>query len=1033
MQHASFSQLAFADEQIVIEQLILRARFSDEERQRIASLATSLVMNAREKDEGGIDAFMSQYGLSTNEGVVLMCLAEALLRIPDADTADAFITDKLAEQNWASHLGQSDSLFVNASTWGLMLTGKIVAMGKAKNDELSGTLKRLFARSSEPVIRKAMKTAMRIIGRQFVLGRTIQEALKFAAAGEPKGYRYSFDMLGEAAMTMKDARRYATSYMNAILAISTHAQGQGDIFSAPSISVKLSALHPRYEARQEKRVFTELYPTLLELAEAAKTGGIGFTVDAEESERLDLSLKLFERLAQEPALRDWNGLGLAVQAYGKRSGLVIETLIALAETAGRIIPLRLVKGAYWDTEIKHGQENGYTDYPVFTRKAGTDTSYLACAKLMLSRRDVLYPQFATHNAHTVAAINIMAGAQKGYEYQRLHGMGEALYSGVVPKDRLGIPCRIYAPVGTHEDLLAYLVRRLLENGANTSFVNQLADSATPIAGIIADPVEALANETIKRHPRIPLPKDIFMPERLNSPGLALWDEDIWRDTLQAVKAELKTPTHAVPLGNGVKGGETLNINAPHDRRIIVGTVQQATANDVASAIQGAAKAQHSWDALKGKKRNQILSKVADLFIDHKARLLGLLVMEAGKTLDNAVADWREAIDFLRYYGAKAEEQFEGAIDLRGPTGEKNEMSLHGRGVFACIAPWNFPLAIFTGQIAAALAAGNTVAAKPAEQTPLVAYEAIKLFHEAGVPKDALAFLPGPGETVGAALVAHKEIMGVAFTGSNATASLIQRSLADRSGVIVPLIAETGGLNALVVDSTALIEAAVRDTVRSSFDSAGQRCSALRIVYVQDDIADKFIEMLKGAMDELCVNDPMDYATDIGPVIDEEAASKLEQHKIKMRQSAKVIKELTLSDDCANGTFVAPAAYELSNPDDLSEEIFGPILHVSRWKAGQLKQVCNHINKAGFGLTLGLHTRIEQTIRDVKTYARVGNMYVNRNQIGAVVGVQPFGGEGLSGTGPKAGGPHYLYRFAVERVVSTDITAAGGNATLLNLS
>ncbi|MES2906563.1 MAG: bifunctional proline dehydrogenase/L-glutamate gamma-semialdehyde dehydrogenase PutA [Pseudomonadota bacterium] len=1030
---ASLSSYTFADENALAQTLIERARFSDDERRRIRALAIQLVEGARQKEEGGIDAFMSEYGLSTDEGVVLMCLAEALLRIPDSSTADAFIADKLADRDWASHAGQSDSLFVNASTWGLMLTGKIVTIGKDKDGDFGGTLKRLFSRSSEPVIRKAMKTAMRIIGRQFVLGRTIKEALHRAADDEANGYRFSFDMLGEAALTQHDADRYMQSYANAISAISAHAEGQGDIFSAPSISIKLSALHPRYDVRQEQRVFAELYPRIVELAQAAKTGGIGLTIDAEEAERLDLSLRLFEKLSQDKALENWNGLGLAVQAYSKRGYAVIENLIAMAEREKRILPLRLVKGAYWDTEVKRAQEGGYPDYPVFTRKIGTDTSYLACARLMLSRRDVLYPQFATHNAHTVAAIRAMAGNENVYEFQRLHGMGQALYANVVPKDKLSTPCRIYAPVGTHEDLLAYLVRRLLENGANTSFVNRLADNDAPMDDIIADPVAQLDAATLKRHPHIPMPKNIFQSERENSPGLPLWDEEVWRSTVAEIQAALKSPVEAKPLVKNLRGAGKVSINAPHDHRIIVGSALLAAEEDVDTALDAAVAAQPEWDALGGVKRGAILRKCADLFVEHKAKLLGLIVMEAGKTLDNAVADWREAIDFLRYYAARAEEEFEKPVELKGPTGERNELSLHGRGVFACISPWNFPLAIFTGQVSAALAAGNAAIAKPAEQTPLVAYEVVKLMHQAGVPQDVLSFLPGDGETIGAALVKDPRTAGVVFTGSNATAALIQRTLAAREGAIVPLIAETGGLNAMIIDSTALIEAAVKDTLRSAFDSAGQRCSALRVVYVQEDIADKYIEMLTGAMEELSIGDPMDYTTDIGPVIDREAKDRLDAHKQKMSGSAKVLRELDLPQDCFYGTYVAPAAYELKSPDDLKEEVFGPILHLNRWKAGTLKEVCENINAAGYGLTLGLHTRIEATAREVQKYAKVGNMYVNRNQIGAVVGVQPFGGEGLSGTGPKAGGPHYLHRFAVERVVSTDITASGGNATLLNMT
>jgi RHH-type proline utilization regulon transcriptional repressor/proline dehydrogenase/delta 1-pyrroline-5-carboxylate dehydrogenase len=778
--HPALSDLTFADENTFAVTLIDAARLSDIERGRIATAATELVKGARARDEGGIDAFMAEYGLSTNEGVVLMCLAEALLRIPDAETADAFISDKLGNQNWKSHLGQSDSLFVNASTWGLMLTGKILTLGRNEDEDLGATLKRLIARSSEPVIRSAMRTAMRIMGKQFVLGRTIEEALQNAAEDEALGYRFSFDMLGEAAVTQTDAERSYNSYRHAIAAISDHAQGQGDVFSAPSISVKLSALHPRYEAKQEARVFAELYPRLVELSEQAKAGGVGLTLDAEEADRLALMVKLFDRLAREPSLRDWSGLGLAVQAYGKRATAVIENLIGLAEHTGRVLPVRLVKGAYWDTEIKRAQEGGYDDYPVFTRKITTDTSYLACATRLLERRDVIYPQFATHNAHTIATIHTLAANANAYEFQRLHGMGEALYKGVITQDTLATPCRIYAPVGTHEDLLAYLVRRLLENGANTSFVNRLADNEAPIAEIIADPVQELTKTEPKRHLRIPLPKDIFQPERENSPGIALWEESERNDMVRAMKAEQGTAVEAVPLiTGGAKGAESHAVTAPHDRRITLGSVLYASEADVETALARAHKAQPEWDALGGAARAEILDKAAALFNENKARLLNLLVMEGGKTQENAVADWREAIDFLHYYAARAREEFGQPLKLPGPTGERNEMYLHGRGTFACISPWNFPLAIFTGQVSAALAAGNAVAAKPADPTPLIAYEAVKLMHKAGVPVEVLSLLPGRGKTVGAKLITDLRISGVAFTGSNVTAAHIQQELAKR--------------------------------------------------------------------------------------------------------------------------------------------------------------------------------------------------------------------------------------------------------------
>jgi RHH-type proline utilization regulon transcriptional repressor/proline dehydrogenase/delta 1-pyrroline-5-carboxylate dehydrogenase len=1022
----------FADEAAAVEALIPLARLSADEARRTDALARRLVQAARagRDQHGGVDAFMAEYALSTEEGVALMCLAEALLRIPDADTADRFIADKIGAAHWERHLGASSSLFVNASTWGLMLTGKLVQLGRAEEPKLGGVLKRLVARAGEPVVRQAMKSAMRVMGKQFVLGRTIEEALSLAKAEEARGARFSYDMLGEAAMTAADAARYLEAYRHAVRQVSAAARG-GDVFAQPSVSVKLSALHPRYEPRQAARVFAELLPRVLALAEAAKSGGIGLTIDAEEAERLDLSLDLFARLAAAPSLAGWDGLGLAVQAYGKRALGLADWLADLAVRTGRKLPVRLVKGAYWDSEIKRAQEGGLEGYPVFTRKAATDASYLACARKLLGARDVIYPQFATHNAHTVAAVHAMAGNAAGYEFQRLHGMGQALYEAVSPPDKLGIPCRVYAPVGGHEDLLAYLVRRLLENGANTSFVNRLADDEAPLSDIVADPVEKIAATEPKAHPRIPLPIDLYRPERANSRGLALWDERARRDLMRDVEAEFARPTTAAPLVSGKpRAGAPKPVTSPHDRGLTLGSVVEADAAAVDAALAAAVEAQPAWDARGGPARAAILVKAADLFEARRARLLGLLIREAGKTLDNAVADLREAVDFLRYYAARAAEDFAGPVLLPGPTGERNELSLHGRGVFAAISPWNFPLAIFTGQVAAALAAGNAVAAKPAEQTPLVAFEAVRLLHDAGVPADVLAFLPGRGEVVGAALTADPRIHGVVFTGSNATAEAIQRALANRGGPIATFIAETGGLNAMIVDSTALPEAAVRDVVRSAFDSAGQRCSAARLLFVQEDVADKLLAMLAGAMDELAVGDPLDWATDVGPVIDEDAREALEAHKAEMRGRAKIVRELALPEAARRGSFVTPAAYEIAEAGLLTREVFGPVLHVVRWRAGELARVCDAVNASGYGLTLGLHTRIEATAAEVRGRVRVGNLYVNRNQIGAVVGSQPFGGEGLSGTGPKAGGPRYLHRFAVERVVATDTTASGGNAALL---
>lgn len=1029
---ATIAAATFAEEGPLVARLAREARLGEDETRRVDALARRLVQAARagREQHGGVDAFMAEYSLSTDEGVVLMCLAEALLRIPDAETADKFIADKIGGRAWARHLGQSDSLFVNASTWGLMLTGKLLDLGRAADPELGGVLKRFVARAGEPVVRQAMKSAMRIMGKQFVLGRTIDEALATAESDEQRGYRFSYDMLGEGALTAADAARYHEAYLNAIRAVAAKAAGADPVTRA-SVSVKLSALHPRYEARNELRALSELLPRVVALAEAAKAGGIGLTLDAEESDRLDISLELFGRLALEPRLSGWNGLGLAVQAYGKRAWPVIEWLAEVATRSRRTIPVRLVKGAYWDSEIKRAQVDGLAGYPVFTRKAATDTSYLAVAKTLLERRDVFYPQFATHNAHTVAAVNVMAGNAGGYEFQRLHGMGQALYDAVVPKNALGVPCRVYAPVGGHEDLLAYLVRRLLENGANTSFVNRLADDEAPIGDIVADPVAKIMATEPKAHPRIPLPRDLFRPTRANSQGAPLWDRATREALVAAVERASADPTPAVPLVLGARGaGARSPVLSPSDRRVVVGTVVEADAALVDAAAKVARAAQGAWDALGGPARAEILMKAADAFEESRDRFIALLVREAGKTLDAAMADLREAVDFLRYYATLAADRFGPPRELQGPTGERNEYSLHGRGVIAAISPWNFPLAIFMGQVAAALAAGNAVLAKPAEQTPLIAHDAIRVLHDAGVPEAVLAYLPGRGETVGAALVSHPQVDGVVFTGSNATASAIQRALAARPGPIVPFVAETGGVNAMIVDSTALPEAAVKDALRSAFDSAGQRCSAARILFVQDEVADKIIEMLAGAMEELAIGDPLDPRTDVGPVIDREARDRLDAHRGRMRAAAKIIHECRLPDATGEGTFVPPSAYEISDAGLLTEEVFGPVLHVLRWKSGTLPAVLAAIEATGYGLTLGLHTRIEATVREVRAAVRVGNMYVNRNQIGAVVGVQPFGGEGLSGTGPKAGGPMALDRFATERVVSIDTTAAGGNAALL---
>ena len=1036
---AAIGEALLAEEGALVEALIAKARFGAEDRRTIETLALSLVKAAREgrAESGGVDSFLHEYGLSSEEGVLLLCLAEALLRIPDTPTADRLIAGTVGLGDWSRHLGHSDSLLVNASTWGLMLTGRILDWSERRQADLAGMVQRLIARSGEPVIRQALRQAMRILGNQFVLGETIDDALANAEDEAEQGYRFSFDMLGEAARTEDDAERYALRYEEAAEAIASWAghpavRSDDELIGRPGLSVKLSALHPRYQPSQEARLEAELVPRLVTLAQAMRDAWLPLTIDAEEAERLDLSLALTQPLLADPKLAEWNGLGLAVQAYSKRALPLIAWLASVAEATGRRIPVRLVKGAYWDSEIKWAQEAGLAGYPVFTRKVNTDVAYLAAAKALLARPDCFYPQFATHNAHTIAAIATLAG-DRPYEFQRLYGMGEALHREVVRPESLGKPCRIYAPVGGHRDLLAYLVRRLLENGANTSFVNRLADDAAPIEAIVADPVEKAAALPEKANPAIPIPPDLFQPERKNSLGLPLWDDLVREPLLAQMKRALADPATANPIVSGrevEEGGEVGRITSPHDRRVVVGVCRSASPEAIDGALGAAKIASENCDRLGGEARAALLNRAADLFEADRAGLMALLVREAGKTLANAQADLREAVDHLRYSAAQARQNFAAPRLLKGPTGEENALSLHGRGVFACISPWNFPLAIFTGQIAGALAAGNAVVAKPAEQTPLVAARAVRLLHRAGIPADVLHLLPGRGESVGAALVKDPRVDGVAFTGGTDTGIAINRALAVRDGPIAKLIAETGGLNAMIVNSSALAEQVVDDALASAFDSAGQRCSALRVLFLQDDVAEATLDMLIGAARELKIGDPFDYASDVGPVIDEEARAALEAHKARMRKEGRELLDLPLGDGHAAGTYVAPAIFEIPSISALTREVFGPILHVVRFSGDRLGEVCAAINATGYGLTLGLHSRIKATADFVAERVKVGNMYVNRNQIGAVVGVQPFGGEGLSGTGPKAGGPGYLEAFALERLRSTDLTASGGNASLL---
>lgn len=1030
------------DEEKLVGSLAERAIFTLDERRRTDDLARRLVASVRGSGEkrGGIDAFMVEYGLSSEEGVILMCLAEALLRIPDADTADKLIAEKVGGGHWDKHIGHSQSLFVNASTWGLMLSGQIVRLGQEDGASIGTLLGRMVARSGEPVIRQALRQAMRVLGKQFVIGRTIQEALTASEGLSNKGYRFSFDMLGEAAWTEADAERYFKRYIAAIEAVGRSAgplmsKHPDALMERPGISVKLSAIHPRYEPGKEVRLESELVPRVIELARKARDNALVLTIDAEEQDLLDLSLRVFGTVAMRPEIRGWPGFGLAVQAYGKRAIPVLRWLRRLAAQTGARIPVRLVKGAYWDSEIKWAQERGYPDYPVFTRKLHTDVSYLASMRLLLADPQAFFPQFATHNAHTVAAAHA-AGGRTAFEFQKLFGMGDALYEALADDKSIGRACRIYAPVGGHEDLLAYLVRRLLENGANTSFVNRIADEKTPVEDIVRDPIERVEQEMAagKRARLIPLPGDIYGSARQNSAGLALSETSVRDGLMPEIAAALASPLVAGPIIDGklIEGrGSARLVTCPHDLGERVGTVMEADAGLAAEAVGIAAVAFHDWDRAGGEHRARVLEAAAHLYERNRVRLMAVMVREAGKTLDNALADLREAVDFLRYYAGEARRLFAGPVELAGPTGELNHLELRARGPIACISPWNFPLAIFTGQIAAALAAGNSVLAKPAEQTPITAFLAVKLLHDAGVPRNVLHLLTGGGE-VGAALVGDPRVRGIAFTGSNETAWLIQKSLAERRSAIVPFIAETGGVNAMIADSSALPEQVVRDCVRSAFDSAGQRCSAARVLFVQSDVADKVLTMLAGAVEALDIGDPMNYATDVGPVIDESSLDMLEAHKARMYREAKVLVDPAVPQACRVGTYVSPAAFEVDSVKRIGGEVFGPILHVIRYSGGHLDKVVETINEMGFGLTLGLHSRIAAVADYVGEHARVGNLYVNRNQIGAVVGVQPFGGEGLSGTGPKAGGPNYVARFATERVRATDITATGGNINLLSL-
>ena len=996
-----------ADENQVLEHLLPIAEIGVDAKSRAWEYARQLVENIR-KDQigkGGVDALLNEFSLSTEEGVVLMCLAEALLRVPDKATADSLIRDKLAHGDWSSHIGNSDSIFVNASSWGLLLTGKLVNYSDENKKQQFGLLKKTVGRLGEPVIRKAVRYAMKIMGTQFVMGHTIDSAVERAVETEAKGYTYSYDMLGEGARTMADADRYFNSYMTAITAIGKAANGRGPQRS-PGISIKLSAIHPRYEFSHQERVIDELIPRLKQLALAAKSYDIGFTVDAEEANRLDLSLDIIEAVFADTELDGWSGFGIAVQAYQKRGLHVIEWVRQITQKVGRQMMVRLVKGAYWDSEVKDTQVEGYNDFPVFSRKPSTDVSYQACAKKLLEYRDTIYPQFATHNAYTVATILEMTSNHQGFEFQRLHGMGESLYDQVVSNKN--VPCRVYAPVGEHSDLLAYLVRRLLENGANSSFVNNIVDDNIPVESLLSDPVEVVQAWQNKYNPQIPQSVELFGSERANSKGIDLTDAD----KVAQMRSELKTWFEQTVSQAKASDDSAQPVVNPANHSEIIGYINHHNAAQMSAMVANAEQAFSSWQQTEVAQRAQVLLKTADLLEQHINEFIGLCTKEAGKTVADGVAEVREAVDFCRYYAARAQEMMQ-------------DDKLAARGVVLCISPWNFPLAIFLGQVSAALVTGNTVIAKPAEQTSMVALRTLEILTQAGLPEHVLSLVIARGSEVGQHIVPDERIKAVMFTGSTETGSWIARKLAERipsQGDVIPLIAETGGQNCMIVDSTALPEQVVDDVVTSGFQSAGQRCSALRVLFLQDDVADKVITMIKGAMQELNIGDPALLSTDVGPVIDKKALNALNEHvnyltslgaKAKVHYSCKAPENLDFDHN-----FFAPRLVEIEHLSLLKKEVFGPVVHVIRYRAEELEQVINQVNNTGFGLTMGIHTRIEHKSEYLAARSRAGNVYVNRNMIGAVVGVQPFGGRGLSGTGPKAGGPYYLTQLVTEKANQT---------------
>lgn len=1028
----SLADFYHMDETACVQHLLGALNFSAHQEQQAGELATAFIKNIRDniKTAAGVEQLIAYYDLSTQEGIMLMSIAEALLRIPDSETQDQLIRAKLNCADWRAHLGKSHSVFVNAVTRALSLSEKVLNM----ETSVAGFKKiwrQAVHRWGEPLIRKAIHQAVKLMADQFVVGKDLKQAIKASRIREKKGYVYSYDMLGEVARTQADADRYYRAYEQAIAALAQKSLHSQDMIHGPGISVKLSALHPRYQFTQRERAAPFLIEKLRQLAHQAREANLCLTLDAEEADRLDISLEIFAAVFSLAEFKDWNGLGLAVQSYQKRALPLIDELILLARRHQKRISVRLVKGAYWDTEIKLAQWGGYRDYPVFTRKITTDLSFLVCAQRMLTAQDAIYPQFATHNAYSAAAILTMMQDPNAYdfEFQRLQGMGEALHDQLV---RRGCLSRIYAPVGNHHDLLPYLVRRLLENGSNNSFVNQIANPHIALEKLAASPLSQLRAAPSFRNPRIPLPQDLFADQRVNSQGLDVSDLNDWLPLSQAIDKFKAQLWRATPLSKPIIPALAQICANPADRTKVLGHVVPASREEVEMALQNAQASFELWNEKSVADRGQIILRAADLLEQHRAELIYLMAVEAGKTLGPAIAELREAVDFCRYYTAMAIKQMPSQL-LTSPTGESNSLRLSGRGPVVSISPWNFPVSIFTGQMCAALITGNTVIAKPAEQTPLVAQRIVELFHQAGIPSTVLQLLPGSGETVGAALVEDIRTQAVIFTGSTATAKLIQRNLAERPGVIIPLIAETGGINAMVVDSSALPEQVINEVMTSAFDCAGQRCSALRVLFLQNEIADKMLEMLRGAMQEMVVGDPLMLSTDVGPVIDASARQMLQQHCEKMSATAKLVAKAPLKSELSeHGFFITPQVFEIADTNLIEKEVFGPILHVVRYAAENLAQVVTTINGWGYGLTFGIQSRVDSTIDYLQKHIQAGNIYVNRTMIGAVVGVQPFGGHRLSGTGPKAGGPHYLARLCTETCLSVNTTASGGNTQLMTL-